>query len=396
MRRPAIVILALCALGGIGLADASVAQSPEETIRSAREERDAVRAQRAARARDLVPLEAEEEELLAALQALDEHITAQEIRVREAELAVAAARDEAAELRDEIARTELRAAEIRTTGKRRAAEAFVHADRDVIGALLSSSDPNEALLRRTLLEFATLADIDITDELRRVEDDLTRLRAEAQRQEALARDHQADLTAILLSLERDRAAQEEIRAQLAGRIALIETELDEMDAQDAELGELIKEKQAEIAAREAAAREAALRAPSPGADPSAYGMIWPTDGRLSSGFGYRRHPILGYSRLHTGLDIGNAYGTPIWSAGAGTVIYSGWRGGYGNAVVVDHGGGVSTLYGHLNERLVAEGDTVDRGEWVGLMGSTGLSTGPHLHFEVRVGGSARDPLIYLP
>jgi murein DD-endopeptidase MepM/ murein hydrolase activator NlpD len=394
VRRLAIATLALCA--GIALADASVAQSPEDTIRAAREEREAVRAERAARARDLVPLEAEEEELLAALEALDEHITAQEQRVREAEQAVAAARDEASRLRDEIARTELRATEIKTTGKQRAAEAFVHADRDPIGALLASRDPNEALLRRTLLEFATLADIDVTDELRRVEDDLTRLRAEAQRQEGVARDRQAELTAILVSLERDRAAQEEIRARLADRIAQIESELDQMDAQDAQLSELIQEKQAEIAAREAAAREAALRAPSPGADPSAYGMIWPTDGRLSSGFGYRRHPILGYSRLHAGLDIGNAYGTPIWSAAAGTVIYSGWRGGYGNAVVVDHGGGVSTLYGHLNERLVAEGDTVDRGEWVGLMGSTGLSTGPHLHFEVRVGGSARDPLVYLP
>jgi murein DD-endopeptidase MepM/ murein hydrolase activator NlpD len=396
VRRLAIVTLAACALGGIGVADASLAQSPEDTIRTAREEREAVRAERAARARDLVPLEAEEEELLAALQALDEHITAQEVRVREAELAVAAARDEASRLRDEIARTELRAAEIRTTGKQRAAQAFVHTDRDAIGALLSSRDPNEALLRRTLLEFVTLADIDVTDELRRVEDDLTRLRTEAQRQEALARERQAELTAILDSLERDRAAQEEIRARLADRIALIEAELDEMDAQDAQLSELIKEKQAEIAAREAAAREASLRSPSPGAAPSAYGMIWPTDGHLSSGFGYRRHPILGYSRLHAGLDIGNGYGTPIWSAAAGTVIYSGWRGGYGNAVVVDHGGGVSTLYGHLNERLVAEGTTIDRGEWVGLMGSTGLSTGPHLHFEVRVGGSARDPLVYLP
>jgi murein DD-endopeptidase MepM/ murein hydrolase activator NlpD len=396
VRRLAIASLALGALAGIGIADAALAQSPEETIRSAREEREAVRAQRAARARDLVPLEAEEEELLAALQSLDEHITAQEVRVREAEMAVAAARDEASRLRDEIARTELRASEIRTNGKRRAAEAFVHADRDVIGALLSSRDPNEALLRRTLLEFATLTDIDLTDELRRVDDDLTRLRAEAQRQEGLARDREAELTAILVSLERDRAAQEEIRAQLADRIAVIEAELDEMDAQDAQLAELIQAKQAEIAAREAAAREAALRAPRPGADPSAYGMIWPTDGRLSSGFGYRRHPILGYSRLHAGLDIGNSYGTPIWSAAGGTVIYSGWRGGYGNAVVVDHGGGVSTLYGHMNERLVAEGDTIDRGEWVGLMGSTGLSTGPHLHFEVRVGGSARDPLVYLP
>jgi murein DD-endopeptidase MepM/ murein hydrolase activator NlpD len=125
-------------------------------------------------------------------------------------------------------------------------------------------------------------------------------------------------------------------------------------------------------------------------------MIWPTQGRLSSGFGYRRHPILGYSRLHAGLDIGNASGTSIWSAAGGTVIHAGWRGGYGNAVIVDHGSGIATLYAHMSQILVSVGTNVARGDPVGLMGSTGLSTGPHLHFEVRVGGNATDPLLYLP
>jgi murein DD-endopeptidase MepM/ murein hydrolase activator NlpD len=99
--------------------------------------------------------------------------------------------------------------------------------------------------------------------------------------------------------------------------------------------------------------------------------------------------------MHEGIDIGASSGTPIWAAAAGTVIWSGWRGGYGNCVVVDHGNGLATLYGHSSALLVPVGQRVSQGETIALVGSTGNSTGPHLHFEVRVNGSAVDPLLYL-
>ena len=122
---------------------------------------------------------------------------------------------------------------------------------------------------------------------------------------------------------------------------------------------------------------------------SAAGLIWPVNAPLTSPFGWR------WGRMHEGIDLGAAYGTPIAAAAAGTVIYAGWLGGYGNLTVIDHGGGLATAYGHQSQITVTVGQQVGQGEIIGNVGSTGHSTGPHLHFEVRVNGQAVDPLGYL-
>ena len=122
---------------------------------------------------------------------------------------------------------------------------------------------------------------------------------------------------------------------------------------------------------------------------SAAGLVWPVHGAITSGFGPR------WGRMHEGLDIAGAGGTPIGAAAGGTVISAGWSGGYGNLVVVDHGNGLSTAYGHMSSIAVASGQSVAQGTVLGGMGTTGSSTGVHLHFEVRVNGSPTDPLGYL-
>lgn len=125
-------------------------------------------------------------------------------------------------------------------------------------------------------------------------------------------------------------------------------------------------------------------------------LYWPVPGhhRITSPFGYRIHPILKYRKLHTGVDIGAPNGTPVVSAASGTVIASRFMGGYGNCVMIDHGGKV-TVYGHLSSRAVSPGQSVSAGETIGYVGSTGMSTGAHLHFEVRVNGAVQNPLNYL-
>ena len=117
----------------------------------------------------------------------------------------------------------------------------------------------------------------------------------------------------------------------------------------------------------------------------------PVSGRITSGFGYRRHPITGVYKLHTGIDISARTGTPIRAAADGVVIMSGWQGAYGYTIVIDHGGGVSTLYGHCSKLYKSSGASVKRGEVIASVGSTGYSTGSHLHFEKRVNGSPVNP-----
>jgi murein DD-endopeptidase MepM/ murein hydrolase activator NlpD len=124
-------------------------------------------------------------------------------------------------------------------------------------------------------------------------------------------------------------------------------------------------------------------------------MVYPSDASTSSPFGWRMHPVLGYRRFHAGLDFAASYGSTIRAADSGTVIFAGWYGGYGRAVIIDHGKGITTLYGHTSELYVADGQAVESGQAIAAVGSTGLSTGPHLHFEVRRNGTPVDPANYL-
>ena len=144
--------------------------------------------------------------------------------------------------------------------------------------------------------------------------------------------------------------------------------------------------------RESAALAATIRSAqsgSVGSGVSASGLIWPVHGPVTSGFGWR------WGRMHEGIDIAVPTGTPVAAAASGTVITAGWLGGYGNLVVIDHGNGLATAYGHNSSVTVGVGQSVAQGQAIAYSGSTGHSTGPHVHFEVRVNGSPVDPLGYL-
>lgn len=121
-------------------------------------------------------------------------------------------------------------------------------------------------------------------------------------------------------------------------------------------------------------------------------LLSPVAGAITSGFGMRRHPILGFVRLHAGVDFASSYGAPVYAVAEGAVTFAGWHGGHGNYVRIDHGGGIGTGYGHMSRLAVAPGMAVRRGQVIGYVGSTGLSTGPHLHYEVYRGGQPIDPL----
>jgi murein DD-endopeptidase MepM/ murein hydrolase activator NlpD len=217
----------------------------------------------------------------------------------------------------------------------------------------------------------------------------------------------ADLKAQAEAIQQQKAAVEEKRNQVALLRQQLLSQKQQYEAEATEEKQLISRLKDRRGALEAAEAQLArdseaiagmIRqkiAASTGAIRGTGRFVFPANGRISSGFGNRRHPILGYSRFHAGIDFAASQGTPIYAADSGQVIFSGWYGGYGQTVIIDHGGGISTLYAHASRLLVSEGQAVQQGQTIAAVGSTGLSTGPHLHFEVRQNGNPVNPAGYL-
>ena len=209
-------------------------------------------------------------------------------------------------------------------------------------------------------------------------------RVEAARVEAAVSSAATEQSGIVTRLIASRDALVAARHEKSATLASIQSDRDstlaEIDA--------LEQQSAALAAR---IREAQQRSSAPTiAAPSGNGVLgWPVSGPVTSGFGSR------WGRMHEGIDIAVGEGTPVRAAAAGVVIYAGWMGGYGNLVVVDHGNGLSTAYAHNSSLATSVGQSVAAGEVVSYSGNTGHSTGPHVHFEVRVNGSAVDPLGYL-
>ncbi len=193
-----------------------------------------------------------------------------------------------------------------------------------------------------------------------------------------------DALAVLVADQTEKA--EAVAVQLASLAAKLDAvdeaitdfsvELDGLEAEQARVERLIEQ-------------EASKEGEAPGI------LVRPVPGAITSSFGMRVHPILGYSRMHSGVDMNAGYGQEIKAGAAGRVILASSYGGYGNAIILDHGGGMTTLYAHQSSFNVSYGDQVGAGDIIGYVGSTGLSTGPHLHFEVRLFGSPVNPAGYL-
>jgi len=207
--------------------------------------------------------------------------------------------------------------------------------------------------------------------------------------EAQVRDHIASLEASKRQLSETVTELDAKRVVLAEATAAQESRLSEIDAQ-------IDHYENEISAlaREESSIKAAIYAASNPSPSSPDALIRPVPGAISSGFGKRVHPITGGVKMHNGVDMNASKGDPIIAAKDGVVILSGVKGGYGNTVMIDHGGGMVTLYAHQSKLGVSVGQTVSKGQVIGWVGSTGQSTGPHLHFEVRINGTPRNPVNY--
>jgi murein DD-endopeptidase MepM/ murein hydrolase activator NlpD len=263
-------------------------------------------------------------------------------------------------------------------------------DPSTIDVLLGSSSVQEAIDKVSYLEDIGAQDRSIAAEVAVAKAQVTAARAKTKK----VRSSVSGETAVIRArTDQTRAVRDELvgaRNDLASTRKDKLVDLSTLTASERAEAEEIDALQAASARIAAAIRAAQSKDSSgPTQTPSSAGLIWPVQAPITSPFGWR------WGRMHEGIDLGAAYGTPIHAAAAGTVIYCGWEEGYGNFVVIDHGGNLATAYGHQSRIAVTCGQHVEQGQVIGYVGSTGHSTGPHLHFEVRVDGNPVDPLGYL-
>ena len=377
----ASVVAVAALLSGVG----ALPLGAEDRIDDLRRQREAARAAAANAIAELELLELRDEEVAAALVELEAGIDAQIASIEGARQALAAAEAEVRTREQLVVEVMAEVESIEAEVARRLVESFVGVAAEDLD-WLSSADLNRTSVQRTLLEFSFGGDRDVFDALRRKTAEMEEhLRAGIRARED-ARVLRIRLEDELVELERRIETQRVLQEEIRSRMLDWEQAAAERAREAEEFTDLIRRTQVETLGFDLG---------DPGAS-SVQGFVMPVAGSIGSGFGERRHPIFGTIRMHNGVDMAGDTGQPVWAAKEGVVIYAGWRGGYGNTIVIQHEGDVATLYAHLHEIDVEVGHWVGGSEVMASMGSTGWSTGPHLHFEVRRDGVAEDPELYLP
>lgn len=284
---------------------------------------------------------------------------------------------------------------------RRVRAIYMHGQLNYLEVILGANSFSDFANRVELLKRVIRSDYNLILEIQKqkaaIEAKKAQLEEDKRQLDALA----AEAEKTRQEIAKKKAEQQKVLdAAKSNKAAAAQMEQD-LNAQLASVRNLIQQRLAAAeAARQAAQQQAASDDEGGGGSDDNYvqgtgAMSWPCSGPITSPFGYRTHPIFGTTIFHAGIDIGVDYGTPIHAADSGVVVYSGWISGYGNAVIIDHGGGISTLYGHNQSLAVSEGQSVSKGSVIAYAGSTGNSTGPHCHFEVDVNGSPVNPMGYL-
>lgn len=412
LRAPAVLVLLVLTLSV--LAVPATAASPEE---------DRLAATRAKVAAVREALAATEDEATMDAAALAEAQRQLEVVVEAlnaAEQAVARQTEAVNDARERLAELESSERRQQRVMSARAVSLYKEGSTAPMASILAADDPEEALRRSALVDVVARVDRQAFEQVVITQTAIDAQRAQLKvEQQALVRvaEQRRQIAADAEAVRDDRALR---HAATTNRVQRLQAQEAHLEQESRELAALARRAAREAAASRAraateaaAAAAAAARSASassssssagssssggqPAAPPASRdkavgggGWTWPASGPVTSEFGYR------WGRTHAGLDIGAPNGAPIWAAAAGTVSYAASMSGYGNMILIDHGGGVVTAYAHQSAILVSPGTRVAAGQQIGRVGSTGNSTGPHLHFEVRVGGGARNPRGYLP
>lgn len=327
--------------------------------------------------RELRKREAAANDMMRQVHAVDRRITSVENRLEDTQNRLARGKKRQEQLATELLQKTNRLDEVRQKVARRIRAMHVHGDTAPLAMLVDSDNIGDLAARRALIQRVAAKDRELFNEVRVLRDTVLEKKKEQDVLVAEIATLSEQLRVEAEELQKVRQEKKNIFSVLKAKENAIEEQLEDMARESRRLEAQI----AEIQAR------------TSGLTPVFRGrFIRPVNGRMSSGFGMRRHPVTGRTRMHNGVDIAAPTGTPIRAAGSGRVITAAYLRGYGYTVIVDHGGGVSTLYAHCSSILVRVGQSVQTGQTIARVGSTGLSTGPHLHFEIRINGRPINPV----
>lgn len=325
---------------------------------------------------------AKEKSLGDQVNSLEQQINSKQSDIDELEASISEAQAKLETLEEELAAAEEKVNTQNENLNARLRNMYKNGSVGFIDVLMDSGSFSEFLNNLSLVEKVYTSDQDVLEELQKAYDEIDAKKKEIETLQAELSESKATMEEQKSSLEADKASVEKKKSEIAADSAETQRELDKLEA-------------------DAQALTSSIRNSGSSSSSSKYNggiMAWPVPSchTVSSGYGGRIHPTTGKYKFHGGLDIPGSYGSAIVAANSGKVIWAGNRGdSYGNYVIIDHGGGVSTLYAHSSKVLVRKGQRVSRGQRIANVGNTGRSTGPHCHFEVRINGSRVNPNPYV-
>jgi murein DD-endopeptidase MepM/ murein hydrolase activator NlpD len=257
-------------------------------------------------------------------------------------------------------------------------EIYIDGNVSYLDVLFKASTLSDFLTRFDMLQRITEQDISLMKQITAMHDQIAQNKQDMEGRKAQTVVLQSQALVKQADLTASSQQKKQLVSQIQSQMGILQHNVDEDEAYSEQLTQIIQ-------------GLTNKNAPAKGTGH----FIWPVRGPITSPFGMRINPVTHKYSGHTGIDIGVPYGTPIDAADGGTVIFAGWNVAYGNMTVIDHGGGFATMYAHQSKQLVSVGDHVTQGQIIGYIGTTGWSTGPHLHFEIRVDGTPVNPMKYL-
>jgi murein DD-endopeptidase MepM/ murein hydrolase activator NlpD len=382
----AVLALAWLAVGSVAMA-ASISQI-EGTIKNEEKRLETIKRQIEYHQRQVVQTKKKENSVLNDLAQINQNITLLEQQIRLLSLKEQQTQLKIEETVAKIAETEEQIVRTKDALGDRIVAIYKYGDVANFNLLFSAANAHEAMTNSYLLSKIARQDQRIIGELAESARQLKSAKAELENQKSTLQQQRAELEARKKSLKSAERQRESMLDTLAERKEAHTRAM-------RELQEVEKELQGKI--RELLAKKRQLAA-SRKTKVLTYGggkLQWPVKGKVTSPFGMRVHPTFKTKTMHTGIDIDARQGDVVRAAASGEVLYAGWLRGYGQIIIIDHGSDLTTVYAHLSRIGVQEGQAVKTGQQIGNVGQTGVATGSHLHFEVRVNGEARDPMRYL-